>query len=175
MRRRMLLSTLLVVALTALLLGAPLVLTTWRLVEDITRAEVVNSLERVVAEIEAQESADGRIPDQLDTSRLALAIPATARLTVTYPAGQGVPEVTVGRQVSGASLTESLPLGPGGSVGLQVSSEDMRTRQLQATAIVALVVALAVLGGCRRRRGERASPGRPVAGGGRPGGPPGRR
>lgn len=144
----MLLSTLLVVALTALLLGAPLVLTTWRLVEDITRADVVGSLERVVDEIEAQETPDGRIVDGLDTDRLALTIPADGLLTVTYPSGDGSPrDVQVGVPVSSSSLVESLPLGPGGAVTLQVSDEDMRTRQLQATAIVFVVMALSVLGG----------------------------
>ncbi|GAB2912187.1 ATP-binding protein [Rhodococcus aerolatus] len=147
MRRRVLLSVLLVVALTALLLGAPLVLATWRLVEDITRADAVSSLERVVSEVELQELPDGRLPGALDTGRLALAIPAGSELVVTLATeGGGQRVLVVGPQVV-SSLEESLPLGQGGSVRLVVSDEAMRTRQLQATAIVGLVMALSVLGG----------------------------
>ena len=53
MRRRILQSTLLVVTITALVLGAPLAVTTWRLVEDITRADLTALLERVEARLEA--------------------------------------------------------------------------------------------------------------------------
>ena len=60
MRRRILQSTLLVVTITALVLGAPLAVTTWRLVEDITRADLTALLERVEARLEAEGST---IPD----------------------------------------------------------------------------------------------------------------
>jgi signal transduction histidine kinase len=110
------------------------VLTTWRLVEDITRADAVSSLERVVSEVESQETPDGRFVDDLDTSRLQLAIPAGSRLTVTLPTGSGGDRVVeVGPADVGSSLQESLPLGPGGSVRLDVS-------------VVGLVMVLSVLG-----------------------------
>ncbi len=40
-------STLLVVALTALVLGGPLAITTWRLVEDFHRADLTSRLEQL--------------------------------------------------------------------------------------------------------------------------------
>ncbi|MGZ6834044.1 MAG: sensor histidine kinase, partial [Mycobacteriaceae bacterium] len=61
MRRRILLSTLLVVALTALLLGLPLMFTTWRLVDDVTTADLLARLDRVAADLTAQEGEDNRI------------------------------------------------------------------------------------------------------------------
>ena len=52
MRRRILISTLLTVALTALFLGGPLALATWQLVEDFTRAELTQRLEQVTETVE---------------------------------------------------------------------------------------------------------------------------
>jgi DNA-binding response OmpR family regulator len=43
-RRRILQSTLLVVTITALVLGLPLAITTWRLMEDFTRAEILREV-----------------------------------------------------------------------------------------------------------------------------------
>ena len=69
MRRRILQSTLLVVTITALVLGAPLAVTTWRLVEDITRADLTALLERVEARLEAEGST---IPDSRAAARRAV-------------------------------------------------------------------------------------------------------
>ena len=70
MRRRILQSTLLVVTITALVLGAPLAVTTWRLVEDITRADLISRLERVGAHLDGP----GSFAD-VDPAELELAIP----------------------------------------------------------------------------------------------------
>ena len=63
MRRRILQSTLLVVAITALVLGGPLVITTWQLVEDFTRADLTARLEQVGARLDGTDAND---PDRVD-------------------------------------------------------------------------------------------------------------
>ena len=55
MRRRILQSTLLVVAITALVLGGPLAATTWQLVEDIARADLTSRLEVIAERLEDQD------------------------------------------------------------------------------------------------------------------------
>ena len=59
MRRRILQSTLLVVAITALVLGGPLVITTWQLVEDFTRADLTSRLEQLQRESAATPTQGG--------------------------------------------------------------------------------------------------------------------
>ena len=52
MRRRILQSTLLVVTITALVLGIPLAITTWRLMEDFSRADLLDRLEQVASRLD---------------------------------------------------------------------------------------------------------------------------
>ena len=148
MRSRILRSTLLVVLATAVLLGVPLVFTTWRLVEDITRTDLAARLDRVAADLVEQEGADGELSGPLDTERLRLAVPADGRLVVRYPDETGSPLVSVtGPEDVDPAITVTLDLGRRGSLLLQVPSEQVRTTQLQSTAVVALVVLLSVVGG----------------------------
>ena len=58
MRRRILQSTLLVVTITALVLGVPLAITTWRLMEDFTRADLLDRLEQVATRLDGPGSFD---------------------------------------------------------------------------------------------------------------------
>ena len=59
-RRRILLSILAVVVLTAMLLGVPLMYTAWLWVEDLTRSDLQARLERMAAEIISQEGVGRR-------------------------------------------------------------------------------------------------------------------
>lgn len=148
MRSRILRSTLLVVLATAVLLGVPLVFTTWKLVEDITRTDLAARLDRVSAEVVDQEGTDGELAGPLDTDRLRLAVPADGRLVVRYPDSSGSTTTSViGREDVGPAITETLDLGRGGALLLQVPSAQLRTTQLQSTAVVAIVVLLSVVGG----------------------------
>ena len=85
MRRRILQSTLLVVTITALVLGVPLAITTWRLVEDFTaRPTSTALLEQVAARL------DGRgLDDRRTRTRSQLAVPSNGRLVAAAgrPAG----------------------------------------------------------------------------------------
>jgi len=148
MRRRILLSNLLVVALTALLLGGPLVFTTWRLVADVTNSDLSSRLDQVAADVAAQEGADDRIDGSLDVSRLRLALPADARLVVTYPDSSGaLHKAEIGSPSVTAPVAQRLDLGRNGSLVMEVPGEGVRTTQLQAVAVVLVVVLLSIAGG----------------------------
>lgn len=140
MRRRILQSTLLVVAITALVLGGPLAITTWQLVEDFTRADLTSRLEQVVAELDDKVSAGG----QPNLVGIELAVPAGGRLTTSIP---GSPPATVGGDIGADPVVEALPVGQGGSVSLGVPRSTMRGEQLQATAVVLLLVVLSMATG----------------------------
>ena len=81
-RRRILQSTLLVVAITALVLGGPLAITTWQLVEDFTRDDLTSRLEQVAARLDGLDAAGGIDPVQFDTRAIELAVPPRGRLVV---------------------------------------------------------------------------------------------
>lgn len=148
MRRRILLSTLLVVALTALLLGLPLMFTTWRLVDDVTKADLSARLDRVAADLAAQEGDDNRIEGRLDVDRLRLALPADGRLEVVYPGATGaLQHAVIGASTLTDPVTQRVDLGRNGSLTIGVPGEGVRTTQLQALAVVLIVVLLSVAGG----------------------------
>ncbi len=133
MRRRILQSTLLVVTITALVLGLPLGITTWRLVEDITRGSMTEVLERVESRVEA----DGAILP----SELEFLVPARGRLVVRQPGR--APQV-IGVDVGQDPVSETLPFGPGGVLVLEEPRDVMLTEQVQVSLIVLLLVVLSV-------------------------------
>ncbi|MCE0766660.1 ATP-binding protein [Pseudonocardia kujensis] len=136
MRRRILLSTLFVVAVTALVLGGPLAFTTWRLVDDFTRAELIQRLEQI------DDRLDDKPPDTpIDSAAIALAVPYGGELVVDVP---GTPVQRVGALASPDILSESLPFGQGGTITLSEPISVMRTQQVQVTVIVILLVVLSV-------------------------------
>src|SRR5690349_8073715 len=110
MRRRILQSTLLVVAITALVLGGPLSITTWRLVEDIHRADLTSRLGVVAGKID-----DPEVNGQIDTAAIEVAIPPGGRLVVQQ-ANQ--PDLVIGSEVGSDAVTEQWPFGPGGMLTL---------------------------------------------------------
>jgi signal transduction histidine kinase len=144
LRRRILQSTLLVVAITALVLGGPLTITTWRLVEDFTRGELTSSLERVAGRLDAMAGPNGVDPAQIDMRALELAIPAGGRLVLKLP-GQA-PDV-IGPDVGANPVSETIPFGPGGSITLEEPHLVLRAEQVQVTLVVALLVVLSVATG----------------------------
>jgi signal transduction histidine kinase len=134
MRRRILQSTLLVVTITALVLGGPLAITTWRLVEDFTRGDLTSRLEQVAARLDGPDAA-------VDTSAIELAVPAGGRLVVEQT---GEPTRVIGAEVGEYPVAETLPFGPGGVITLEEPRQVMRTQQVQVTLIVLLLVVLSV-------------------------------
>ncbi|NGP03964.1 HAMP domain-containing histidine kinase [Rhodococcus sp. 14C212] len=145
MRRRILFAVLAGSLLVALLLGVPLAYTAWLFVEDTARSDLQDRLDRMSAEIIAQEGADGLVDGGLDTSSLRLVVPDGGRLLVVYP----TPEDAAARLDIGAAavpnpLVESLSMGTSGSLRLEAPSEDMRLLQRQVLVGVTLLVLLSM-------------------------------
>jgi signal transduction histidine kinase len=133
-RRRILQSTLLVVAITALVLGVPLAITTWRLVEDLHRADLLSRLEQVAARLDTPGA-------QIDRASIELAVPTGGRLVLERT---GEPDQTIGADVGDDPVSESLPFGPGDVLVMQEPLRSMRTEQVQVTLVVVLLVVLSV-------------------------------
>lgn len=145
MRRRILQSVLAVVVLTGLLLGLPLIYTAWLWVEDFTRRDLQGRLDRMAAEIIAQEGADGMVEGELDTSSLRLVVPEGGKLVVVYPRPEdSASRVDLGAQTVPSPVVESLSMGTSGSLRLEVPSDTMRTLQRQAVVGVTLLVVLSM-------------------------------
>ncbi|MDF2977642.1 MAG: histidine kinase [Actinomycetospora sp.] len=136
MRRRILISTLIVVTITVAVLGGPLALTTWRLVEDFTRADINSRLRQVVATLDSQGSGDRPI----DLTAVGIAVPPGGSLVVRTPRGVS----TLGVLAPGETVSETLPFGLSGSAVLAEPIAEMRARQLRATALVVAAVLLSV-------------------------------
>lgn len=134
MRRRILRSTLLVVAITALVLGGPLALTTWQLVEDFDRARLVASLEQVAARLDAAGAP-------VDAAALELAVPAGGRLTVRVA---GRDPLVIGGDTGPDPVVESLPFRPGGVLVLEEPRAVLTGQQVQVTLAVLLLVVVSV-------------------------------
>jgi signal transduction histidine kinase len=136
-RRRILQSTLLVVAITALVLGGPLAITTWRLVEDLHRADLTSRLEQVAARLDTFGAGE-----PIDSAAIELAVPTGGRLVLQQA---GEPDRVIGTADVGANpVSETLLFGPGGVLTLEEPLSRMRTEQVQVTLVVLLLVVVSV-------------------------------
>ena len=77
MRRRVLLSILLVIGATVLTLGVPLSIVSWRVVDDLVRRDLANRLDSVAVSI-ANQSASSDI----DLGQIEAAVPPGGRLDI---------------------------------------------------------------------------------------------
>ncbi|MGD9525419.1 sensor histidine kinase [Pseudonocardia sp.] len=140
MRRRILQSTLLVVAITALVLGGPLAITTWRLVEDFTRADLISRLDQVASSLDGTPAFEG-----IDDGALELAIPAGGQLVLE--SNDRIVRV-LGVDPGPDPVSERLAFGPGGAITMSSPRSVMRAEQIQVTVVVLLLaVASVVVGG----------------------------
>lgn len=137
MRRRVLISILLVVLATVLTLGVPLAIVSWRLVADLTHQELASRLEAISNSLTSQADQPGK----LDLRPVELAVPAGGQLMIR-PSGRI--EQTIGVEQHGAVLTEELVMPGGGLLRLSVPVASMRGAQLEALALVGLAVLLSV-------------------------------
>ncbi|MGW5455373.1 sensor histidine kinase [Nocardia sp. NPDC003979] len=146
MRRRILRSILTVLTITTVVLGVPLIYTAWLWVEDITRNDLQSRLERIAAEVIAQEQVDGYVHDGLDVRAIRALVPEGGKLTVVYPTPtDNAARTDIGAERIDDPLVESLSMGTSASLRLEVPAGPMHARQEQAVAAVALAV-LASLG-----------------------------
>lgn len=135
-----------VLTITTAVLGIPLVYTAWLWVEDITRNDLQNRLDRIAAEVIAQEQTDGMVHGGLDVRSVDPLVPTGGRLTIVYPTPQdSASRLDIGASDVDGPLVESLSMGTSGSLRLEVPSGPMHETQRQAVAVVALAV-LASLG-----------------------------
>ncbi|OLT12177.1 histidine kinase [Pseudonocardia sp. CNS-139] len=144
MRRRILQSTLLVVAITALVLGGPLAITTWQLVDDLHRADLTSRLEQIAGRLDTAGDQGRLDPAAIDTESIELAVPPGGRLEVEQA---GMPTVVIGADLGPDAVVEWLPFGPGGRLTLEEPRSAMLTEQVQVTLVVLLLVVLSVATG----------------------------
>ncbi len=145
MRRRILNAVLAAVLLVALLLGLPLAFTAYLFVEDTTRRDLRDRLERMSDEIIAQEGTDGLVVGGLDTSSLRLLVPDGGRVVVVYPTPENeAARLDIGDVTPTNPLVESLSMGTSGSLRVEAPSEGMRILQRQVLAAVGFLVLLSV-------------------------------
>lgn len=138
MRRRILLATLLAVAVSVCALGIPLGYTAWRVVESLRRGDLDDRAQQIAAQVEDQLAA-GR---PLDLSKVRLAVPPGGEVVVqTMRTGR----LSYGARLDGADvLTEQVPIADNGLVMLSIPAGPTRDRQAQVTLLVALLAAFSV-------------------------------
>jgi signal transduction histidine kinase len=126
----------LVVAITALVLGVPLAVSTWQLVEDFTRANLVSHLEQIGRSLAADPS--------METARIQgieLAVPPGAQLVLEQP---GRPPTRIGADPGPDPVMEAQVYGTTGTMTLAERRSDMRGQQLQLSGVVLLLVLVSV-------------------------------
>lgn len=130
-----------VLTITTVVLGIPLVYTAWLWVEDITRNDLRDRLDRMSIEIIEQEQDTGIVPGELDTRSVRPLVPSDGKLTIVYPAPlDNAVRLDIGVDRVDDPLVESLSLGERGSLRLEVPSAPMHAMQRQAVGAVALAV-----------------------------------
>lgn len=137
MRRRILLATLLAVAVTACALGIPLGYTALAVVENNTREDLSTRVEQIATNLDDQLAAG----QQINLQKVRLAVPAHGRVVVTTPA---TGTVTYGSPPDDDMVSEQAPVLRAGVVTLSVPASPMRARQLQYFVFVLLLVVLSV-------------------------------
>src|SRR5664279_523935 len=139
MRRRVLISTLLVIAATVLTLGVPLSIVSWRVVDDLIHRDLAGKLETIAESIANQSGSSEIDPGQLEAS-----VPAGGRLDIRMA---GRIDQSIGAPQGDQVDTVQLAMAGGGSLRLSVPAAYLRTEQWWALALVALAVLLSVVVG----------------------------
>lgn len=137
MRWRILWATLIAVAITGLVLGAPLAFASWQLADHVARADLQTRLAQLVPRLDA---LDPQLPS-VGRGSIARALPPGAQLVVDSP---GVPRLVIGADPGAGAVVESLELGQRGTIRLAVPGSGVRNEQLRALGLVCLVVGLSV-------------------------------
>jgi signal transduction histidine kinase len=133
-RRRILWSTLIAVAITALVLGAPLAFASWRLADHTARADLQLRLAQLAPRLEA-------LNPPVDPGSIARALPPGAQLVVDSPRA---PRLVIGPDPGAGAMVESVTLGQRGTARLAVPGSGVRNAQLRVIALVSLLAGLSV-------------------------------
>ncbi|QGK71320.1 HAMP domain-containing protein [Allosaccharopolyspora coralli] len=134
MRRRILQATLLVVAVTAVVLGLPLGFSALTLVEDITRGDLSTRAQQIATRLDEQVATN----QPLDLTAVRVAVPAGARLIVRTQQETR----SFGADPGESPLVETVSMVHSGSVTLAAPSSPVRTQQVQVGGAVVLLVVL---------------------------------
>lgn len=139
LRRRILRSTLLAVAVTAVALGLPLGYSALTLVEDITRGDLSTRAQQVATLLDEQV-ASGQ-PISLPAVRLA--VPGHSLLTVRTRERSYV----LGSDPGPSPIVETVPMVQSGTVTVAAPSAPVRAQQFQVAGIVVLLVVVSAATG----------------------------
>ncbi|GAA1035530.1 ATP-binding protein [Amycolatopsis albidoflavus] len=137
MRRRILLAILLAVLVTAAVLGIPLGVTAWRLVENLNRESLAERARNIAATVDTQV-ANGQ---EIDLEQFRVGVPEGGMLIVR---AEGFSEKHLGANPGPNPVVESVPTARSGTVMLAIPSGPVRTKQTQVTLLVVLLVVLSV-------------------------------
>jgi signal transduction histidine kinase len=133
-RRRILQATLLVVAVTAIVLGLPLGFTALKVIEDGTRFELWTRAQQIATSLDDQITTHGTI----DIDAVRIAVPPNAQLVVHA----GGKTYVSGRDPGEATLEETVPMVQNGTITLAAPSAPVRSEQFQVAGLVGLLVVL---------------------------------
>lgn len=150
MRRRILNTMIAMIIAVGLLLGIPLTVIAWWWVADNATSDLDARLKVISAQLIRQEGADGAIASgALDTEAFAVLLPEQGRLTITYPVADAPDQAStvIGADIEGSTMSDSIALGSAGSLTLEIPSAQVRSDQLAAAGIVAIIVAASVAAG----------------------------
>jgi signal transduction histidine kinase len=139
MRRRVLISILLVIAATVLTLGVPLSIVSWRVVDDLMHTDLSSRLESIAASIANQSGSS-----EIDLGQLEAAVPTGGRLDIRMA---GRIDQSIGTATSDQVYSEQLAMSGGGTLRLAVPESYLRAEQWKALALVGLAVLLSVVVG----------------------------
>jgi signal transduction histidine kinase len=139
MRRRVLISILLVIAATVLTLGVPLSIVSWRVVDDLMHSDLSSRLESIAASIANQSGSS-----EIDLGQLEAAVPAGGRLEIRMA---GRIDQSIGAAPTDQVYSEQLAMAGGGLLRLSVPESYLRAEQWTALALVGLAVLLSVVVG----------------------------
>ncbi|MFM9377775.1 ATP-binding protein [Gordonia sp. VNK21] len=144
MRQRILKTMIASLMAMIVLLGVPLTALTWVWISESARQDLSTRLLTVSEHVLSEEAA-GRLagPEDLDLEQFHLLLPRNGRLTLDSPAG---PQ-SIGGEIDGARLSESVALGSGATLTLSIPQSDVRPTQWLAVGVLAVVMLGAVGGG----------------------------
>ncbi|RRO12760.1 sensor histidine kinase [Saccharopolyspora rhizosphaerae] len=132
MRRRILQSTLLAVAVTAVVLGLPLGFSALKLVQDLTAADLSTRAQQIATLLDEQVANQRPI----DLNAVRLAVPEGARLVVRTQSHDYV----YGPDPGEDPLVQSVPMVQSGTVTIASPSTPVRTQQFQVAGLVLMLV-----------------------------------
>ena len=125
MRRRILISILLVIAATVLTLGVPLAIVSWRLVDDLLHQELSGRLQSMESSISLRDDETS----QIDLTALRVAIPEGGRLEIHQA---GVPSRGIGAAPSSDVYSGTVALPGGGQLVLSLPMDRLRAERWKA-------------------------------------------